>query len=275
MLLKDKYKPKVLKDLNYYTCYNILYSLKDKSNFSIILQGKNNIGKTLILNILKKTFDQKIIVSEIDNYTTKNNILLIDDLDLLSDKEQFKIKKYLELGGKFIATINNSHKIIKDIILRSIVIELNINNVYYKNHLTYIMQQEGISLHNITIDEILIQSNYNIAIAINHMQKLSIVKIDYDTNINNMLWEKYYNLCEKKNTKSLQKILNNIIEKEYSFLDVIHRFLNYIKFKKQLDDSIKYKIIKLILYYIHVYYTLQNNTILLYIFTNKLINLLQ
>ncbi len=274
MLLKDKYKPKLLEELNYYSCYNILYSLKDKPNFSIILQGKNNIGKTLILNILKKTFDPKIIVSEIDNYTTKNNILLIDDLDLLSDKEQFKIKKYLELGGKFIATINNSHKIIKDIMLRSIVIELNINNLYYKNHLTYIMQKENILLHNITVDEILIQSNYNIAIAINHIQKLSIVKIDYDTNINNMLWDKYYNLCLKKDTKSLQEILNNIIEKEYSFLDVIHSFLNYIKFQKHLDDSIKYKIIKIILYYIQIYYTLQNNTILLYIFTNKLINLL-
>ena len=62
---------------------------------------------------------------------------------------------------------------------------------------------------------------------------------------------------------------------KFSFLDIIHSFLNYIKFHKELPDDTKYKIIKLILHYIQIYYTLQNNTILLYIFTNRLINLLR
>jgi len=273
MLLKDKYKPKTIEDLQYFSCYSILHSLKDLSHFVILLHGEHSIGKTLILNILENTLDNKLLVSEIDNYTTKDNILLIDDLDLLSNKEQFKIKKYLEMGGSFIATVNNYHKIIKDIILRCIIVTLHINHDYYKTHLNNIIQQENIVLYN-TIEDILTQSNYNIAQAINLLQKISIIKIDYDININNVMWDNYYTLCLNQDNKSLQKLLNQLIEKNYSFLDLIHSFLNYIKFNKELIDDIKYKIIKLILHYIQLYYILQNNTVLLYIFTNRLINLL-
>ena len=115
MLLKDKYKPKNRRITLF--CYSILYSLKDKSHYVIILYGENSIGKDINIKCFKQTLDNKLLLSEIDNYTTKDNILLIDDLDLLSDKEQFKIKKYLEMGGSFISTTSNSHKIIKDIIL--------------------------------------------------------------------------------------------------------------------------------------------------------------
>ena len=275
MLLKDKYKPTKIEDLQHYTCYNILYSLKDKHHFSILLYGKNNIGKTLILNILQKTFDSKYIITEIDNYTTKHNILLIDDLDLITEKEQFKIKKFLEKGGSLVSTISNPYKIIKDIIIRSIKVELSINNMYYKNHLNYIIEQEGISLYNTCVKDILIQSNYNIAIAINYIQKLSIIKMDYEIIIHNTTWNKYYTLCLNNDKTSVQELLNTIIDKDYSFIDLLHSFLQYIKYTTEINDGIKYKIIKLILYYIPIYYKIQNNCILLYIFTNRLINLLQ
>lgn len=274
MLLKDKYKPKNIEDLHYFNCYNIIYSLKTCPHFSIILHGKNNIGKTLILNILKNTFDKNVVLLDINNYTTKNNILLIDDLDILSEKEQFKIKKYLELGGSFIATISNIHKIIKDVYIRCIVVELDINYTYYNTYLHYIIQQEGIILNNYTIEDILIQSNYNIAYAINLLQKLLIIKTENDIHINNTMWNNYYTLCLNKSTKSLQELLNKIIEKDYCYLDLMHSLLNYIKFNTEIKDDIQYKIIKLILYNIQVYGSLQNNTILLYIFTNKLLNIL-
>ena len=273
MLLKDKYKPKTIEELHYFSCYPILHSLKTMSHFVILLYGEHSIGKTLILNILEKTFDKKLLISQIDNYTTKDNILLIDDLDILSVKEQFKIKKYLELGGSFIATINNYHKIIKEIILRSVIVNLHINDDYYKIHLNNIVQQENIVLYN-TIEDVLIQSNYNIARAINLLQKISIIKIDYDITINNAMWDNYYALCLNQEHEPLQKLLNQLIEKKYSFLDIKHSFINYIKFTTQLVDDVKYKIIKLIIYYIQKYYVLQNNTVLLYIFTNRLINLL-
>ena len=274
MLLKDKYKPKQLEDLHYYTCYNILQTLKDKSKFAILLYGKYNIGKTLILNILKSVFMKDKVVYTIDNYTTKDNILLIDDLDLLTDKEQFKIKQYLDLGGSFIATLNNLHKIIKDVIIRCMVLELSVNTQYYKTYLNYIIDQENIVLHKITVDDILQQSGYNIAIAINYIQKMSIIKSEHHMHINNLMWDKYYTLCLTKDNEQLQKLLNSVIEKEYSFLDLLHSFLNYIKLNDKLNDNIRYKIIKLTLHYIPVYNNLQNNTIMLYIFTNRLINLL-
>ena len=275
MLLKDKYKPKKLEDLYYFKCYSILESLKYKSHYAIILYGENSIGKTLILNVLKNTLDKQQQLSEIDNYSTTDRILIIDDLDLLSDKEQFKIKKYLEMGGSFISTTSNSHKIIKDVIIRCITVYLHINDDYYEKHLNNIIQQENIQLYNNTIEDILVQSNYNIASAINLLQKISIIKLDPDIKINNVMWDTYYNMCLSNDNKELQLLLNKIIDKEFSFLDIIHSFLNYIKFHKELPDDTKYKIIKLILHYIQIYYTLQNNTILLYIFTNRLINLLR
>ena len=274
MLLKDKYKPKTLEDLSYFKCYNILKSLKISPRFAVILHGKNNIGKTLVLNILKNTFDRNVLLLDINNYTTKDNILLIDDLDMLSEKEQFKIKKYLELGGSFIATISTVHKIIKDVYIRCIVLDLDINTTYYSTHLNNIIQQEHIILNNYTINDILIDANYNIAYAINLLQKLSIVKTEYDIKINNLMWKNYYSFCLNNDTKSLQEVLNKIIEKDYCFLDLMHSLLNYIKFNKDIKNDIQYKIIKLILYYIQKYNSLQNNTILLYIFSSKLLNIL-
>ena len=274
MLLKDKYKPTKIDDLQHYTCYNILHTLKDKQHFVILLYGNTNIGKTLVLNILQKTLDSIYIITEIDNYTTKNNILFIDDLDLITDKEQFKIKKYLEKGGSLVATISNSYKIIKDIMSRCIKVELAINSTYYKDHLNYIIKQEDISLYNTTVEDILIQSNYNIAIAINYIQKISIIKMNYEIIIHNTTWKKYYILCLNNERTSVQELLNTIIDKDYSFIDLLHSFLQYIKYTTEIKDEIKYKIIKLILYYIPIYYKIQNNCILLYIFTNRLINLL-
>lgn len=274
MLLKDKYKPIKLDDLKHYTCYSILESLKNKQHYSIILYGKENIGKTLVLNILKKTIDSKYIISEIDNYTTKNNILLVDDLHLMTVKEQFKIKKFLEKGGSLIATVSNIYKIINDIIIRSIKVELSINNTYYKKHLNYIIEKEEIFLYNNTVEDILIQSNYNIACAINYIQKVSIIKMDYEIIIHNSMWKKYYTFCLNNERTHVQELLNTIIEKDYSFIDLLHSFLQYIKYIPDIKDEIKYKVIKLILYYIPIYYKIQNNCILLYIFTNRLINLL-
>ena len=135
MLLKDKYKPKTIEDLYYVNCSNILNNLVNKQNYTIILHGKSSIGKTLILNVLKKKLDKNLIVCNINTYFTKKNILILDDLDNLTEKEQFKIKKYLELGSSFIATSTNIHKIIKDIMVRCIILDLAIDKNYYENQL--------------------------------------------------------------------------------------------------------------------------------------------
>ena len=44
------------------------------------------------------------------------------------------------------------------------------------------------------------------------------------------MWENYYTLCLNQDKKLLQQLLNQLIEKNYSFLDIIHSFLNDVKF---------------------------------------------
>ena len=277
MLLKDKYKPKNIEDLHYFNCYDILSSLIHKSYYVILLEGSSNIGKTIILNILKKTLDTKSLIFNVDDNITKDNILIIDDLDLLSSKIQFKIKMFLEDGGLLLATVTSLHKIIIDIIDRSMIIKLTVDDNFYYTHLKHIIAEENIVLNNTTIKNILYQSNNNIASAINFIQKLTIIKDDMLLIHYNILWNDYYKLLLDKKTCSadkIQPILNSIIEKNYNFLDVINGLLNYVKYSTCYSDDVRYKIIKLTLHYIPVYNNLQNNTILLYVFTNRLINLL-
>ena len=70
------------------------------------------------------------------------------------------------------------------------------------------------------------------------------------------------------------QIIYSIYKKGYSVMDILDSYFTFIKVTNLLDETIKYKVIKLILKYIALFHTLHENDIELAFFTNELIKLL-
>jgi hypothetical protein len=64
--------------------------------------------------------------------------------------------------------------------------------------------------------------------------------------------------------------MNSIYNKGYSVMDILDSYFTFIKITTILDETIKYKVIKLILKYIALFHTLHENEIELALFTNEL-----
>ena len=76
-----------------------------------------------------------------------------------------------------------------------------------------------------------------------------------------------------KNLKDAIITIHSIYKKGYSVMDILDSYFSFIKITDILNQTIKYKIIKLILKYIALFYTLHENVIELTLFTNELIKL--
>ena len=81
-------------------------------------------------------------------------------------------------------------------------------------------------------------------------------------------------MCQNNELDNAINIINNIFKKGYSVMDILDSYFTFIKVTNLLDETIKYKVIKLILKYIALFHTLHENDIELAFFTNELIKLL-
>ena len=73
-----------------------------------------------------------------------------------------------------------------------------------------------------------------------------------------------------KNIKQAVEIIYNIFDKGYSVMDILDCYFSYIKISKEIDETIKYKIIKVICKYITIFHNIHENSIELVLFTNEL-----
>ena len=77
----------------------------------------------------------------------------------------------------------------------------------------------------------------------------------------------------KKNLHLASQTILEIYKKGYSVIDIFDTYFNFIKLNDKINEKLKYKIIKIILKYISLFYTLHENEIELIFFTNDLIQL--
>ena len=87
-------------------------------------------------------------------------------------------------------------------------------------------------------------------------------------------FNEYISLCESKNIKESVLHIMKLYNKGYSVIDIYEEFFMYIKNISTLNDEKKYKIIKLICKYIHIYNNLHEDPIELIFLTNHIINII-
>ena len=126
-------------------------------------------------------------------------------------------------------------------------------------------------------------SNYSIRIMINYLEKLKILNLPITcslidnicSNISYNVFDNYTKLIIDGKFTNAVKILYDLYDAGYSAMDIYDNYFIYIKITEIItDDIIKYKIIKLLCYYITVFYNIHEDEIELANFTNNIIKII-
>lgn len=308
--LLKKYKPQSLDDFNISDLLKeIIMSYISSSKMLFIIHGNAISGKTSLINtILKLYYGDNIgnnVLSfnllkeqginyyrnDLKNFCQINNLIfnslkkktiVFDDIDLLNEQSQQIFSNLLSTykNVNFIFSCNDINKIQKTLLQRLEYIKIDvIDNNFLSKILNNIILNENISLSENNINKLIKISNFCIPNLINIIDKMMLLN---DTkNIENLTsnilkseFDNYIKLCKDKNYKDSFKLIEDFYINGYSVIDIVEEFFNYIKIYSELQDELKYKIIKLLSYYITIFNNLHEDVIELFFMTNNLIQIL-
>lgn len=264
----------------------ILYSYYEVTTFKNI---KNNI---LYISSLKeqgvmfykndvRTFCQS--TSEIYN---KKKTIVIDNLDNLTDINQNIFKMHMETFGKkvnFICSCSNINKINSILLNHLVIIKLNpVDKLLLEHVFKKITLQEKLDIDDSLKDDIIKYSNYSIKILINNLEKYRLIcdKIDFNSsNINNNILLKdlleFYQFCLKTDRDNAYKKLLSIYKDGYSIIDIIEYMYLNLKYNEEIEDSNKYKVIKILSKYLLSVNNTNEDELIIYFITNEIIDIIE
>ena len=291
----------------------LLNTMKKIDNLNILLVGDPGCGKTSLIYAsiieyyqLEKIPKQNIMLINnlkeqgIQYYRTevktfcqtpscvsgKKKFIVIDDIDLINEQSQQVFRNCIDKYNHnvhFLCSCINTQKVIDSIQSRCAIIKIKpIQKNILKHILKKIKKKENIVIDQEAEEFVLLICNNSIRLLINYLEKFKLIneKITLEkatnicTNISFYEFKKYTNYwLKEKNLQSASKTILDIYKKGYSVIDIFDTYFNFIKLNNEINEERKYKIIKIILKYISLFYTLHENEIELIFFTNDLFNL--
>tara|TARA_Y100000768_G_C23956313_1_gene672993 strand:- start:1277 stop:1744 length:468 start_codon:yes stop_codon:yes gene_type:complete len=146
-----------------------------------------------------------------------------------------------------------------------------------------ILQRENLKISNDDLNTIIQISNLNMNVIFNNIQKLILLDKHIDknliiqncTNISYNKFEKYYIYIRENNIELATNILIDFFNNGFSVNDILENFFEFVKYTDTIDNNCKFEIFKIIGEYITYFYTIHEDKIELYLFTNKIINVLE
>jgi hypothetical protein len=285
-----KYKPTHIDDLAYLSIYPILKNFIAITGYKILLQGNSTIGKTTIIKVFMNELkgNNIFLYEDLVKYNfvipldKKNPICIIDNLDLLSQAHQIKLKTLCD-SITLISTCTSYNKIVESLMIKMTILNINYpSHEFIKDQLSTIIEKENIVIDTKCIDHIITLSNNSIGSSINYLEKIKVLDIpctyeictQLETNIGTDLWYKYSILCQEGKLGAVKQLLNEISQLGFSVLDILDSYYIYIKQSAFFSEEVSYEILKLILVYTHHFFLYKEDNILLLFFSNKLILLL-
>lgn len=309
-----KYQPKFYKDFIIDKSYiHLLNTLKRMDNLNILIIGNSGCGKSSLLDAtIREYYNMETIppnnVLYINNLKdqgiqyyrnevktfcqTTGNILglkkfiILDDIDNINEQSQQVFRNCIDKYNhnvNFIASCLNTQKVIESIQSRCAIIKIKpIEKKTLHKILKKIKKREDIEINKAAEEFIISISNNSIRQVINYMEKFKILDLPINctkvknicTNINFLDFEKYTNLWYKeKNLKKAIHLIFDIYKKGYSVMDILDCYFMFIKLYN-MDENIKYKIIKIICNYITIFHNIHENYIELVFFTNDLMKII-
>jgi len=282
----EKWRPKQLKDiiLNKQIAQRLNSIIETKNMTNIVLCGKCGIGKTSIMKCLvyellgpnadeglleingsddRGSTAQKLIeifdktyFSNTDDYV-QHKIIAIDEMDNIKTKVQQAITLLLDTSNtKFIMTCNESINIIEGIQSKSIVIHIpppTDTDILYR--LKHICSVEKVQYTDEGLMSLIMLSDGDIRNAINNLQ---LVHYGYGlvnkTNVDEicdkpppMYIADLLVLCDKHKVKEAFKLIEQLLNKGYSVLDIIQTMFITIKhYKVNMDEERKILMLRIV-----------------------------
>jgi replication factor C subunit 2/4 len=291
----------------------LLNTLIKMNNLNILLVGNSGCGKTSLLyatireyyqmpNIPKQNvlYINNLKEQGIQYYRTevktfcqtpsaifgKKKFIILDDIDSINDQSQQVFRNCIDKYSHnvhFLASCSNTQKVIDSIQSRCTIIKIKpICKNFLKIIFNKIKNLEKLNIDNRSEEFILNICNNSIRLLINYMEKFKLLGINITetkvkeicTNISFYEFEKYTEeWYRNKNLSFAIQIIYSIYNKGYSVMDILDSYFTFIKITTILNETIKYKVIKLILKYIALFHTLHENEIELALFTNELLKI--
>ena len=294
----NNFRPKKIEDMIICdTIKDIINGYINGKNINhIIFIGNSETGKTTISNILYKSIDHSIFINNINakgintfrtdiklycQLTLKRKTIIIDDIDHINDSCQCIMKSLIDKykNTLFIGTINNVKKLIEPLKSSVLLIKLqDINNDLLSKLLNNVLIKQNLILDKKTKEYLIQISNFSINKLYNYIEKIilfngGVYHYKFKNILTNITYDSFDDIMKyAKNNKihNIIKTFYDLYEKGYSIIDIFEFFYNYIKITVEVEDVIKYKIIKLICEYISTLDSINEQEAELYLFSYEL-----
>ena len=290
----EKYRPQFFEDI---ISHNLIKDIINKflinNNINnLILYGPPGIGKTtLTISLLEKIYGPNykhmilelnssddrginIVRDEIKNYASYNHmftkkikLVILDEIDSMTEDAQFALKEIIEIydkNTKFILICNAINKIIYPLQSCCVVFRFSkIPEKDIKKYLLYIINKENLKYTITGLNQLVKLSDGDLRKSINYLQS---TYLSYNIiNIKNI-----YNSLGIPKICEIKKLINNIYTKDlknnieyvkllitknsYSLNDII-KFFTEIILKLKIDEEI---LIKLLIHLAKIEYNIVN-----------------
>lgn len=317
----NKYKPYHLNDTFLKKeLHNILEVLFKLDDLNLLFVGPPNSGKTTILNcIIRKYYnidknssicnnntmfinnlkeqgvnyyrnEMKTFCQSHSSIFNKKKLVVIDDMDTLSEQSQQVFRNYIDKyknNVNFICVCSNVQKILESIQSRLYIfkiepLSINENKIIMEK----ILKNENFEIENDAKEYLLELSDNNVRNIINNLEKINIFKsnekiIDLSTckllcsNISVHQFELFINTIQNNDINESIKILYNLHDFGYSVIDILEFFFYFVKLTNSLNEMQKYKCIQIICEYITLFHRLHEDIIELSIFTYDIFDIIK
>ena len=215
----------------------------------------------------------------------KKKIVVIDDMDIIVNEQSQQIlinyiDKY-QNNVVFLTSCSNNQRIIDTIQSRLNIIRLvPINEDGIRSIYDTVRTNEQIEIDDDASNFIISMSNNSVSMLLNYMEKFKLIgeKITLDiaksacSIISYADYEEYTELVFNKpytvdNLSLAKQMLDAMISKGYSVVDILDNYFNYIKITEIISEDTKYRIIPIISKYIVYFSNYHEDDIELYFFT--------
>lgn len=249
---------------------------------------KNNIYKINSLNEQGVNSFRQFIKSfcqTISIVPGKKKVVIIDELDTLNKSNQQILRNCIDKYSNkvhFICSCVNIQNVLDNMQSRLIIFKLPKLDVDGINSIvSNIIINENMDIDQLSLDHLYKVSNYNINIIINNLQKLLLLNKhinnelinDVCTNINHNVFEKYLNTILENNILGATEIVNRLYDNGFSVNDILESFYDFIKITSIIRNDNKFIFFKIIGQYITNFYTVHDEKIDLFLFTQELQNI--
>jgi DNA polymerase III delta prime subunit len=195
----------------------------------------------------------------------KKKLIIVDDLDMISDQCQQVFRNYIDKyknNIQFVSVCTTVQKVIESIQSR-----LHIMNMDMPSHervysiMNEIIDKEQLSLHEDAKQYILTFSNYNIREVINYLEKLFILKKDEG--------EISLEQC-KQCVSCISFHLFETYDYGYSVIDIFDFFFHFVKLTHLLEEKERYLVLPFLCKYITYFHNIHEDIIEVTLFTHDL-----